>query len=138
MSDEFKPCEHVLDSDEEFGVVCTSCGWNIDAAPSDEVMDQARQQAFDEGGTDEGGYILDGDQFDEVVANACAAAVVDYALKSEDIRAELLADLQEAATTLRRYEVLHLAKGTEESTAKAKVNSELAARFEATIAKATA
>ncbi|WP_277963847.1 hypothetical protein [Pseudomonas sp. RIT-To-2] len=50
---------------------------------------------------------------------------------------DLLADLQEAAATLRRYETLHRAKGTPDSTAKAEVNATLAARFEATIAKAT-
>lgn len=50
---------------------------------------------------------------------------------------DLLADLSEAAATLRRYEALHRAKGTAESTAKAEVNAELATRFEATIAKAT-
>lgn len=49
---------------------------------------------------------------------------------------ELLADLQEAASTLRRYEVLHRAKGTEDSTEKAEVNAALAARFESIIAKA--
>ena len=52
-------------------------------------------------------------------------------------RKELLGDLREAAATLRRYEVLHRAKGTAESDAKAEVNAALAARFEATIAKAT-
>lgn len=51
-------------------------------------------------------------------------------------RDALLADLQEAASTLRRYETLHRAKGTDESSAKADVNAGLAARFEATIAKA--
>jgi hypothetical protein len=51
-------------------------------------------------------------------------------------RDELMADLQEAASTLRRYETLHRAKGTDESNAKADVNAGLAARFEATIAKA--
>lgn len=50
---------------------------------------------------------------------------------------ELLADLITAATTLRRYEALHRAKGTAESTEKAEVNAELATRFEKTIAKAT-
>ena len=50
---------------------------------------------------------------------------------------ELLSDLREAAATLRRYEALHRAKGTEDSTAKAEVNAALASRFEATIAKAT-
>lgn len=39
--------------------------------------------------------------------------------------------LQEAASTFRRYAVLHHAKGTEESTAKAKVNEEMAAKCEA-------
>ncbi|SFB74620.1 hypothetical protein SAMN05216344_102208 [Polaromonas sp. OV174] len=48
---------------------------------------------------------------------------------------ELLADLREAAATLRRYEALHRAKGTEDSDAKAEVNAALATRFEATIAK---
>lgn len=50
---------------------------------------------------------------------------------------DLLADLREAAATLRRYEALHRAKGTDDSTAKAEVNAALATRFEATIAKAT-
>jgi len=50
---------------------------------------------------------------------------------------DLLADLREAATTLRRYEALHRDKGTDESTAKAEVNAALASRFETTIAKAT-
>jgi hypothetical protein len=50
---------------------------------------------------------------------------------------DLLADLVEAAATLRRYETLHRAKGTDDSTAKAEVNAALASRFEATIAKAT-
>lgn len=50
---------------------------------------------------------------------------------------DLLADLVEAARTLRRYEELHRAKGTDESIAKAEVNAELASRFESTIAKAT-
>jgi hypothetical protein len=48
----------------------------------------------------------------------------------------LLVDLREAAVTLRHYETLHRAKGTDDSTAKAEANAALAARFEATIAKA--
>lgn len=48
-------------------------------------------------------------------------------------RGFLLADLIEAAATLRHYETMHRAKGTEESTAKAEVNAELATRFESTI-----
>lgn len=50
---------------------------------------------------------------------------------------ELLADLQQATATLRCYEALHRAKGGVESNAKAEVDAALAARFEATIAKAT-
>lgn len=49
---------------------------------------------------------------------------------------DLLADLVNAAAQLRTYEALHREKGTEESTAKAEVNATLAARFEATIARA--
>lgn len=50
----------------------------------------------------------------------------------------LLDDLTAAATQLRKYEALHRAKGTADSLAKAEVNAGLAARFEQTIAKATA
>ena len=49
----------------------------------------------------------------------------------------VLADLVDAAAQLRKYETLHRAKGTEDSLAKAKVNAELASRFEQTIALAT-
>jgi len=82
--------------------------------------------------------------------NKVIAEIPDYCYHAEDAdqdRAdarvltaapELLADLIEAAAILRRYEALHRAKNTEESTAKAEVNAGLAARFEATIAKATA
>jgi hypothetical protein len=56
--------------------------------------------------------------------------------KMKNIIPVLLADLREAAATLRRYEALHRAKNTEDSLAKAEVNAALATRFEATIAKA--
>ncbi|WP_145257070.1 hypothetical protein [Pseudomonas sp. DE0157] len=51
---------------------------------------------------------------------------------------DLLVDLIDAAGQLRQYEVLHRAKSTADSLAKAEVNATLAARFEQTIAKATA
>lgn len=50
----------------------------------------------------------------------------------------LLNDLIDAAAQLRAYEILHRAKGTADSLGKAKVNADLASRFEQTIAKATA
>jgi hypothetical protein len=50
-------------------------------------------------------------------------------------RDELRGDLAEAAEILRRYETLHRAKGTDDSTAKAEANAALASRFEATLAK---
>lgn len=56
--------------------------------------------------------------------------------KMKKIIPALIADLQEAATILRKYEAYHRAKGTEESTAKAEVNAALATRFEATLAQA--
>ncbi len=51
---------------------------------------------------------------------------------------DLLANLIEAASILRSYEVYHRAKNTEDSLKKAEVNAELAGRFEATIARAAA
>lgn len=49
---------------------------------------------------------------------------------------EMLASLKKAAEVLRKYEILHWAKETPESDAKAKVNGDLAAEFEAVISKA--
>lgn len=60
-----------------------------------------------------------------------------HAIKLTSERDELLTDLLEAASTLRRYEQLHRAKGTVDSMEKAEVNAALALRFEATIAKST-
>ncbi|MGF0237574.1 hypothetical protein ACQR3P_01625 [Rhodococcus sp. IEGM1300] len=59
-----------------------------------------------------------------------------HAIRLTAERDELLADLQEAAATLRRYEQLHRVKGTAESMEKAEVNARLASRFEQTIANA--
>lgn len=84
--------------------------------------------------------------------NACAGIATDALEQHSDLtvlglqaermrltqdRDSLLADLAEAAGTLRRYETLHRAKNTDESTAKAEVNANLASRFERTIAQAT-
>ncbi|WP_110970834.1 hypothetical protein [Pseudomonas huaxiensis] len=68
--------------------------------------------------------------------------VVDFVYEEADAKLisqapNLLADLIEAAATLRRYEALHRAKETDDSLKKAEVNAELASRFERTIAAAT-
>ena len=63
------------------------------------------------------------------------AALYAASLKKADAENDALReDLRLAAETLRRYEVLHRAKGTDESTAKAEVNAALATRFEETLA----
>ncbi|MBP0948903.1 hypothetical protein JTA33_00375 [Pseudomonas sp. 20GA0080] len=67
--------------------------------------------------------------------------VVDWVYEKSDAHLiaaapDLLADLREAASTLRRYEAIHRSKGTDDSAEKAEVNAALAARFEATIDKA--
>lgn len=64
----------------------------------------------------------------ELMANIRAEFAINHAAI-----ALLTADLAEAAKTLRRYEVFHRAKGTEESNQKADVNAALAKRFETTI-----
>ncbi|WP_125922954.1 hypothetical protein [Pseudomonas sp. p106] len=68
-----------------------------------------------------------------------SAAVSDWRADAALISTapDLLADLIEAASTLRRYEALHRAKNTDDSLKKAEVNAELALRFERTIAKVT-
>lgn len=75
---------------------------------------------------------------DEAIQFQDASYAVGRQRGAKEANQALLTDLIEAAATLRRYESLHRAKDTAESTAKAEVNAELAARFEATIAKATA
>ncbi len=62
------------------------------------------------------------------------AAMKTHPREWAGVPARLLADLTEAAATLRRYEASHRAKDTADSLAKAEVNAELATRFEATIA----
>lgn len=74
---------------------------------------------------------------DEAIQFQDASYAVGRQRGTMEANAALLADLIEAAATLRRYEALHRAKGTDESTAKAEVNAALASRFEATIATAT-
>lgn len=53
---------------------------------------------------------------------------------TKDITERLRADLELAAKTLRRYQELHITKGTPESLGKASANAALADRFEATLA----
>lgn len=55
-----------------------------------------------------------------------------------DITTRLREDLDLAAKTLRRYQELHIAKGTPESMGKASANAALAERFEATLATVAA
>lgn len=74
-----EPCKHVFIDDGMFTVACTACGLNIKAEPSHAVLEQARQEAFDAGGDEHGCYSLDGDELDQIVANACAMAVIEYA-----------------------------------------------------------
>lgn len=50
-----------------------------------------------------------------------------------DIHYVMLEDLKVAAEQFRKYEVLHRAKNTEDSLAKAEVNRQLAERLEGTI-----
>lgn len=76
------------------------------------------------GGSTSGPYFIEVDE--EVDANTRLIAAAP----------DLLDGLILASTQLRKYETLHRAKGTYDSIAKAEVNAQLAARFEATIAKA--
>lgn len=54
-------------------------------------------------------------------------------MSTDGITQRLRDDLEVAAQTLRRYEALHRAKGTPESTEKAESNASLAERFEKTV-----
>jgi hypothetical protein len=74
---------------------------------------------------------------DEAIKFQDASYTVGRQRGAREANEDLVADPREAVATLRRYEALHRAKGTVDSTAKAEVNAELAARFDATIAKAT-
>lgn len=69
--------------------------------------------------------------------SSCSKEEIESTKQLIAVAHDLLADLQESAATLRRYETLHRAKGTAEGDEKAEVNARLASRFEATIAKAT-
>jgi LPS O-antigen subunit length determinant protein (WzzB/FepE family) len=70
---------------------------------------------------------------DEAIQFQDASYAVGRQRGAKEANDALLADLIEAAATLRRYETLHRAKGTDDSTGKAEVNAALATRFEATV-----
>ncbi|MCE4070146.1 MULTISPECIES: hypothetical protein [Pseudomonas] len=72
-------CKHVFTDDGLFTVACTECGICIKAEPSHAVMEQARQEAFDAGGDGHGLFLLDSAELDQIVANACAMAVIEHA-----------------------------------------------------------
>ncbi|QEY75770.1 hypothetical protein [Pseudomonas denitrificans (nom. rej.)] len=79
---ETAPCKHVFTDDGMFTVDCTECGLRIKAEPSHAVMEQARQEAFDAGGDGHGLFLLDSAELDQVVANACAMAVIEHVAAS--------------------------------------------------------
>lgn len=94
----------------------------------------AARQVGGQGFPGQVGYAIDFNQDQE--------QVVDFVYEEADAKLiaqapNLLADLISAAGTLRHYEALHRAKGTEDSLKKAEVNAALASRFEQTIAKST-
>lgn len=83
-----EPCKHVFTDDGMFTVHCSKCDLEIKAEPSDEVMDHARQLAFEAGGVDDGSYLLTGDDFDQIVSEACAMAVIEYAATPQPAKGE--------------------------------------------------
>lgn len=72
-------CRHEFSDDGEFTVHCSKCDLTINAEPPRHVLDSAAQQAFEAGGTEGGGYVLTGDDLDQIVAQACAEAVIEFA-----------------------------------------------------------
>lgn len=83
-----EPCKHVFTDDGMFTVHCSKCDLEIKAEPSDEVMDHARQLASQAGGADDGSYLLTGDDFDQIVSEACAMAVIEYAATPQPAKGE--------------------------------------------------
>lgn len=72
-------CRHEFSDDGEFTVHCSKCDLTINAEPPRHVLDSAAQQAFEAGGTEDGGYVLTGDDLDQIVAQSCAEAVIEFA-----------------------------------------------------------
>ncbi|WP_236200278.1 MULTISPECIES: hypothetical protein [Pseudomonas aeruginosa group] len=83
-----EPCNHVFTDDGMFTVHCSKCDLEIKAEPSDEVMDHARQLASQAGGVDDGSYLLTGDDLDQIVSEACAMAVIEYAATPQPAKGE--------------------------------------------------
>jgi hypothetical protein len=76
------PCDHLWTDNGEFEFACSVCGLIIDTSTSEDVIDEANQEAFEAGNTEDGEYILSAEDFDQIVANAASAAVFEYALKT--------------------------------------------------------
>lgn len=75
------PCRHEFTDNGQFEVACSLCNLHIDATPSPVVLEHARQLACSTGGKTNGRYQLDAEDFDEVVTQAAAMAIVEYASK---------------------------------------------------------
>ncbi|WP_236175562.1 hypothetical protein [Pseudomonas pseudonitroreducens] len=83
-----EPCKHVFTDDGMYTVHCSKCDLDIKAEPTNEVMDHARQLAFEAGGVDDGSYLLTGEDFDQIVSEACAMAVIEYAATPQPAKGE--------------------------------------------------
>lgn len=73
------PCRHEFTDNGEFEVSCSLCNLHIDATPSRSVLEYARQIAGMACGNANGHYSLDAEDLDEVVSQAAAMAIVEYA-----------------------------------------------------------
>lgn len=69
-------CKHELTDDGESLLICTACGLEIDASFDTSILEGAAQEAFECGGTEDGSYLLDADDFDQIVTRAIHDAII--------------------------------------------------------------
>lgn len=69
-------CKHSLTDDGVSLLICTGCGLQIDARFDESVLEDAAQDAFEFGGTEDGNYLLNADDFEHIVAQAIYNAIV--------------------------------------------------------------
>ena len=69
-------CNHSFTDDGVSLLICTECGFEIDARFDHSILEQAAQECFEAGGNDDGSYTLESDELDIIITNAIHAAII--------------------------------------------------------------
>lgn len=74
---------HEFSDNGEYEVAC-GCGLHIDATPPRELVEEARQMAFEAGGLEGGEYHLADEELEQIIQHVISQTIVDREVKLHD------------------------------------------------------